>query len=252
MLRFFRRIRERLLEEGKFRSYFLYGLGEILLVVIGILIAFQIDNWNEERIKRGQEYKVLSQVKADLIENKQEIESIVASLEGSTQAADSLIQSFDEEKRVPFFAVYISFVHRKFIFNNSVSGYSLLGGTLGTLVREDSVRNNIVQLYEADLTTIVVQEKNMFDFIDNNLIPQTNRLFEIDTDTEINAPWLDNISYDIYSPINFDQLTKNLEYINTIKVLKKTYEIRLDHLYATHSRIEKVINQIDSELNELS
>ncbi len=49
MLRFFRQIRQRLLTENKFSKYLLYAVGEILLVVIGILIALQVNNWNEER-----------------------------------------------------------------------------------------------------------------------------------------------------------------------------------------------------------
>ena len=49
MLRFFRQIRQTLLTDNKFSKYLLYAVGEILLVVIGILIALQIDNWNEEQ-----------------------------------------------------------------------------------------------------------------------------------------------------------------------------------------------------------
>jgi hypothetical protein len=42
-------VREKLLAENKFRKYLLYALGEILLIVIGILIALQINNWNENQ-----------------------------------------------------------------------------------------------------------------------------------------------------------------------------------------------------------
>ena len=49
MLRFFRQIRQRLLSDNKFSKYLLYAIGEIVLVVIGILIALQINNWNEDR-----------------------------------------------------------------------------------------------------------------------------------------------------------------------------------------------------------
>ncbi|WP_445386466.1 hypothetical protein ACT6NV_06610 [Robiginitalea sp. IMCC44478] len=48
MLKFFRQIRQKLLADNKFSKYLLYAVGEILLVVIGILIALQVDNWNEE------------------------------------------------------------------------------------------------------------------------------------------------------------------------------------------------------------
>ena len=50
MLRFFRQIRQRLLTDHKFSKYLLYAVGEILLVVIGILIALQVNNWSENKI----------------------------------------------------------------------------------------------------------------------------------------------------------------------------------------------------------
>ena len=49
MLRFFRYIRQTLLEQGKMKKYVLYALGEILLVMVGILLALQVSNWNEGR-----------------------------------------------------------------------------------------------------------------------------------------------------------------------------------------------------------
>jgi len=52
MIRFFRTIRKKLIEEDNVRKYLLYAVGEILLVVIGILIALQINNWNENRKNR--------------------------------------------------------------------------------------------------------------------------------------------------------------------------------------------------------
>ena len=52
MIKFFRRIRQRLLKENKFSKYLLYAIGEIVLVVIGILIALSINNWNEEQKDR--------------------------------------------------------------------------------------------------------------------------------------------------------------------------------------------------------
>src|SRR6056297_275206 len=55
MIKFFRRIRQKLLSENKFSKYLLYALVEIVLVVIGILIALQINNWNEEQKRRIEE-----------------------------------------------------------------------------------------------------------------------------------------------------------------------------------------------------
>ena len=49
MLKFFRNIRKKLASENKVASYLRYAIGEIILVVIGILIALQVNNWNEQR-----------------------------------------------------------------------------------------------------------------------------------------------------------------------------------------------------------
>jgi hypothetical protein len=48
MIKFFRKIRQKLLTENKFSKYLIYAIGEILLAVIGILIALRINNWNKE------------------------------------------------------------------------------------------------------------------------------------------------------------------------------------------------------------
>ena len=62
MIKFFRKIRQKLLAENKISKYLIYAFGEIILVVIGILIALQINNWNEGRkdqIRLKNHYKEL-------------------------------------------------------------------------------------------------------------------------------------------------------------------------------------------------
>mgnify|MGYP001817630242 FL=1 len=66
MLRFFRKLRQRLFTENKFSKYLLYALGEIALVMIGILLALQVNNWNEERKQRQVEIKYFGNLKNDL------------------------------------------------------------------------------------------------------------------------------------------------------------------------------------------
>lgn len=74
MIKFFRRIRYNLTETGKTTKYFKYAIGEIILVVIGILIALQINNWNEYRKERLKEQTYLTRLKEDLISDKKVIE----------------------------------------------------------------------------------------------------------------------------------------------------------------------------------
>ncbi|MEO9887119.1 MAG: DUF6090 family protein [Balneola sp.] len=66
MLKFFRKIRQKLLSENKFSKYLIYAIGEIILVVIGILIALQINNWNEQRNTREKELVYLNGIRNDL------------------------------------------------------------------------------------------------------------------------------------------------------------------------------------------
>ena len=66
MIKFFRHIRKSLIQENQIGKYFKYAIGEILLVVIGILIALQINNWNEKRKARFQEVTILQNLKEDI------------------------------------------------------------------------------------------------------------------------------------------------------------------------------------------
>jgi len=69
MIKFFRHIRQRLVSENKFSKYLLYAIGEIVLVVIGILIALQINNWNENRKTDVQVNKSLKALRSDLVQD---------------------------------------------------------------------------------------------------------------------------------------------------------------------------------------
>jgi hypothetical protein len=66
MIKFFRRIRQRLVSENRFYKYLLYAIGEIILVVIGILIALSINNWNEAQKNSKEQYFQLTKLKNNL------------------------------------------------------------------------------------------------------------------------------------------------------------------------------------------
>ena len=77
MLKFFRKIRQNLLMENKTGKYFKYAIGEIVLVVIGILIALQINNWNEERKANISENKALLALKNEFDKNIERFKFII-------------------------------------------------------------------------------------------------------------------------------------------------------------------------------
>jgi hypothetical protein len=78
MIKFFRKIRQKMLTENKFSKYLIYALGEIILVVIGILIALGINNWNENRKDSKQERIVLMSLLDNLHLAKNQSELLIS------------------------------------------------------------------------------------------------------------------------------------------------------------------------------
>ncbi|WP_432410544.1 DUF6090 family protein [Rasiella sp. SM2506] len=89
MNKFFRKIRVRLVAESKFSKYLLYAIGEIVLVVIGILIALSINNWNEKRKTKNTIKDIYAIVKSDLVADVKSIDWVLE----VTRFRDSVFQS---------------------------------------------------------------------------------------------------------------------------------------------------------------
>jgi len=77
MIKFFRKIRYNLMSENRTGKYVKYALGEILLVMIGILLALQVNNWNENRINAMRENLILKEINTEFKFNKEELESTI-------------------------------------------------------------------------------------------------------------------------------------------------------------------------------
>lgn len=98
MLRFFRKIREKLIQESSLRRpaspvvrYLLYAIGEIALVMIGILLALQVNNWNEERKEGEQEKRVIASLHNEFRENLKELDIDIKRAENVYQHTDSMM-----------------------------------------------------------------------------------------------------------------------------------------------------------------
>lgn len=77
MIKFFRKIRKKLIEQNKVRNYFFYAIGEIFLVVIGILIALQVNNWNENLKNETKEQLILKDLHLEFQKNKEKLRSTI-------------------------------------------------------------------------------------------------------------------------------------------------------------------------------
>jgi hypothetical protein len=95
MIKIFRKIRQKLLQQNKIGSYLKYAIGEILLVVIGIFIALQLNNWNEDRKAQQSETQFIENVKSDLKRDKEDLRRIA-------DLANRKVQVFEQlQKELP-------------------------------------------------------------------------------------------------------------------------------------------------------
>ena len=91
MIKFFRKIRQNLLSEGKTGKYFKYAIGEIVLVVIGILLALQINNWNEERKENLKEQAILKRLVKEFKSNRKQLLEKIESRNDINQNCNRLL-----------------------------------------------------------------------------------------------------------------------------------------------------------------
>jgi len=96
MIKFFRKIRQQLLIENKTGRYLKYAIGEIILVVIGILIALQINTWNEDRKAQKQETAILKQLRVEFESNLKQLDEKIRSKQELMNSAIQLFKYIDE------------------------------------------------------------------------------------------------------------------------------------------------------------
>ncbi len=101
MIKFFSRIRYHLLDKnkpdgraGKTAKYFKYAIGEIILVMVGILLALQVSNWNQQRKAANKEEILLSELHQEFVENRVQFNIVVGKHQEAMDACDSLIVMF--------------------------------------------------------------------------------------------------------------------------------------------------------------
>ena len=97
MLTLFRRLRQNFITEGGRRKYLAYAIGEILLVMIGILLAMQVNNWNEQNKQRKEEHKLLKEMRAALIEDQNDIISNILEHKSAAASCEILRRLIKED-----------------------------------------------------------------------------------------------------------------------------------------------------------
>ncbi|WP_104734490.1 DUF6090 family protein [Hanstruepera ponticola] len=154
MIKFFRNIRKKLLNEGKTSRYFKYAIGEIILVVIGILIALQINNWNEKRKSNKMAYEVYTNLLTSLEQDSIEVERTVSLLTKSLETQKKLIlnqsnqftkqlNQNDLDKMVQeVFSGVMSFFPKTGVYELITSNNSM------DLLQSENIKSLLINLYD--------------------------------------------------------------------------------------------------------
>jgi hypothetical protein len=149
MIKFFRNIRKKLLAENKFSKYLIYAIGEIVLVVIGILIALQINNWNEDRKKRDLELSTLAELKSNLLADIKDVQDDMRVYDLASNSSDIIIDYIDGN--IPYhdsLNIHLGKIPVQGVFAPNKAAYENLKVIGIKLISNDSLRNAISDLYE--------------------------------------------------------------------------------------------------------
>jgi hypothetical protein len=260
MIKFFRRIRQRLLTENKFSKYLIYAIGEIVLVVIGILIALQINNWNEYQKERKSEHLILSEIRDNLKYDLNDFESNITTLQNKSISSKAVLQAL--EKDIAYhdsLGYYFSYLNAYPHFSCKRNGYKLLQSKGLEIITNDELRNKITDLYEDRYQYLLTFEKERIDY--NKVLLETamtpymgNKKLPLDimpvslsnkgsNQTLINIGYFRNIR-------NYERLKEDLEFQSMVKNVE-IWSTALGGIhYSVNENALELIKQIDQELQK--
>ena len=209
MIGFFRRIRKGLVDNNQFFKYSRYAIGEIVLVMIGILLALQVNNWNESRKANDSELQLFVKLLEDLIAEESRLDSNITIGESYV---DFQLYMYNESKgRVEYdSSKYYNFLHWKHhrynMFINEKYGESMnlitndeIHGRLKGYINQEKITHKTVEIYETFM------HKDADELLRKHGVNNTESVF--------------NKEYN-----GFADRINNLEFINHSK-LKKLYEL---------------------------
>lgn len=236
MIPFFRKIRKQLANDNKPLRYMRYAIGEIVLVVIGILIALQINNWNQESHQKDKEKKMLFELDRDLASNVKILEREIKMQQKFINEATLTIEHLKSKK--PFNDSISDYLGQIFIIEKiqfSSSAYESLKSVGVDLISSDSIRADITDLFgnEFPFSVMWIRDAGMNNA--NLVHPYYIKYFERSLSFESNI-----------IPTNYEGLLKDQEFINAIsnkRGLKRAiilnFEELLIYIEKTRTRIQK-------------
>lgn len=242
MLKFFRKIRQQLFTENKFGKYLFYAIGEIILVVIGILIALQINNWSDDQKAQVQFEGFTRQLNLDVETAIKNAENTATySLEQSTRAQNIIDYLLDPKSTIDIesYKEAMDMVGRYGIIVTNV-------GNLGKLLYgdlDDIYRNPALVLKMQELQTKLLVKEEVTDRFTQKLetyqgqfLEFSNRMYLANYGKQGDEAWI----YDV------EMLRKTPEFMETIKNLQFYYRVYSNFGDAITQDLKKFKEHLDT------
>ncbi|MFC3879766.1 DUF6090 family protein [Algoriphagus namhaensis] len=254
MISFFRKIRQKLLDQNQVTRYLIYALGEILLVVIGILIALQVNNWNETQKNKATEQKLLGELRDDLSATLEDLKTDIVIASDHLTLVDSIYSSlYLAEEPAADVTIDFWFLYKRGSLFAKISSYESIKNAGIDLIRDDALRIQVTNFYEMNLMRIVNLEgiiaKNR-DEIQNILI---SRNFEqsssCDTCTSLTELLsAENLDKNVLTSINAKALSGDTEFKQSLKLHFIRYNTLKRYYLDAERDIELMINRLNEYL----
>jgi hypothetical protein len=248
MLRFFRQIRQKLLTENRFSKYLLYAVGEILLVVIGILIALQVNNWNEARKLRQVEIDSLSEILTGLRETHKEVELALEQDRRYRECNYKILDYLDNRK--PYdesldncFGVY----YWSPTVQLTTSAYDQLKLRGLEIISNDSLRNDLTEMFDTRFDVL----KSEVELWDSQLLLST--LYPLHTKhfRKYYPPTWQIYEDEFAKPVNYEGLLDNEQFKNVLSeiISLRNWSVKTNEML--DEEIPILIGKIEEELQAL-
>lgn len=186
-MRLFNRIRNRLLHEKQFSAYLKYAIGEIFLVVVGILIALSINNWNQNRILHNQTCELLSSMIADIeadIQFSEKYDGFYS--EQIITAQNILMDSIDPHMKAD--SIYVSLLLWTISLQENTQSYEKIKNTgITTLLHSRSLDSAITEYYVTQLHHV----KGLMQW-------------DVDQTEELNKFWNSSLQMELADPFSLE------------------------------------------------
>ncbi len=248
MIKFFRKIREYAIAENKFSKYLIYAIGEIVLVVIGILIALQIDNLNEQSKQDAEEIRILVNMKEDLSGDIAQLEANILNAKNRQLKIDSvfgILNAPDSYSATKFLQLNFAVANEnRFDLNSGTFDESMGAGTINC-IKHNFLRQQIFDYYR--VTKRNYTDENTIKQIYENIIPQFFKILV--PSKEFIGDFLDKPT--ILPNLDIEALALNKEYVSVL-VLKYRTEHHQILSWEEYLKIAKILfKSIEDELKEL-